>query len=159
MPLLDYQERVIRLQMALAKAWVKDPALLNVPGRSIACKLDPNYYLAAQPFFDQELGRAAGMFPDQVAEALVKTGLFITRPPERIHTIIAGLIYAGSSLSMPVSFVDAEFIDQALRHYGGASSGLAVAPLSLAAESREAVETLFENKTPPDKVAYFSARQ
>ncbi len=153
MPLPDYQERVVRLQMVLARAWLKEPTLLNVPGHSIACKLDPNYYLAAQPFFDQELGRIAGMFPDQVIETLVKTGLMITQPPQREHVQSVTISYSESSITMPASFVDAEFIDGALRHYGNAS-GLEVADLRLASSSRQTVEQLFKNMTPPCDAAY-----
>lgn len=154
MPLPDYQHRVTLLQKALAKAWRRDPALLNVPGHSIACKIDPHYYLAAQPFFDTELARSAGMFPTLTVEALVKTGLFITSAPEREHVLDVTLHYGGNTLSMPASFVDAEFIDAALKQYGGEPTGLQVADLRIAEESREAVETLFEGKTPPASVAY-----
>lgn len=154
MPLPDYQQRVMQLQKALARAWTRDPALLNQPGHSIACKIDPHYYLAAQPFFDTELARAAGMFPDQAVEALVKTGLLITRPPLRQHVLTVSLRYGGNTLAMPASFVDAEFIDAALRQYGGAPSGLRVADLRIAESSREAVESLFEDKTPPANVAF-----
>ncbi len=153
MSLPDYQERVVRLQMGLARAWFKEPTLLNVPGHSIACKLDPNYYLAAQPFFDQELGRIAGMFPDQVVEALVKTGLLITQPPQREHVHSVTIAYSGSSITMPASFVDAEFIDGALRLYGNAS-GLEVADLCLDSTSRQLVEQLFKNMTLPCNAAY-----
>lgn len=156
MPLPDYHERVERLQRGLARAWLRDPALLNLPGRSIACKLDPNYYLAAQPFFDTEIARAAGMLPATAAQALVKSGLLITRPPEREHVLQVGVVYAGHAITMPASFLDADFVDRALRLYGGAPHGLQVADLRLAAESREAVEHLFEGKTPPGRVCFAS---
>lgn len=154
MPLADYQDRVNRLQRALARAWTRDPAILNVPGKSMACKLDPNYYLAVQPFFDTDLARAAGMLPRSAAEALVKSGLFITAPPEREHVLNVGVAYGRHRLTIPVSFLDAEFVDRALRLYGGAPSGLPVADLRLAEESRELVERLFDGKTPPGRLVY-----
>lgn len=157
MPLIDYQERVTLLQKALAKACGRDAAFLNIPGHSIACKIDPNYYLAAQPFFDTELARAAGMFPSAVIEALKKTGLVITRPPKREHILTVKIAYSGSTLAMPVSFVDAEFIDGALRQYGGSATGLQVVDLRIAEASREVVEELFEDKTPPASVAFMPA--
>lgn len=165
MPLADYQDRVDRLRRALARAWRRDPALLNIPGRSVACKIDPNYYLALQPAFDTALGRAAGMLPRSAAEALVRCGLFITSAPGREHVLPVEVFWGGHGGArggarggvVSASFLDAEFVDRALLLHGGAASGLPVADLRLGPGSREAVARLFEHKTPPARAAFLPA--
>ncbi len=83
MPLKDYTEIGERLQQVLGKGFAEEPWILNMPGKSVACKIDQYYYVAVMPAFVEQLGRLGGMFPDQVTEALVKTGNFITKAPDR----------------------------------------------------------------------------
>ena len=154
MPLLDYQELVNRLQQGLARAWVQSPDLLNLSGRSVACKLDAYYYLASQPGFDEALARWAAVRPESVAEALVRTGNYITSPPGREHVVEVSVWMGGGVRTLRASFVDAEFVDRALKLYAGQPSGLSLSDLRLAEESREIVEKLFTNKTPPGKLAF-----
>lgn len=154
MPLPDYQSDVERLQRGLARAWLDDPTILNLPGTSLACKLDPLYYLAVQPSFSRTMGRLGGMFPDRAMDALVRTGLLITRPPERTRALSLAVVFGGRTLTVKASFLDADFVDRAVKLYGGAPTGLEVADLRITADCREDVETFFADKTPPGDVAY-----
>lgn len=154
MPLKDYQEIVTRLQKGLAQAWAEDPLVLNLPGRSVACKVEPDYYLALQPAFAEHLARWAGMLPGSAIEALVKTGLVITAKPERTHVIEVGVVFGGRRTVIRASFVDADFIDRALKLYAGQLAGLEVSDLRIQKEFRAQLDVLFKNKTPPREFAY-----
>ncbi len=78
MPLTDYTEIVEKLQKALGRGFAEEPWILNVPGKSIACK-STSLLSSVFPAFSEQLARLGGMFPDQVNKALVKTGNFITK--------------------------------------------------------------------------------
>jgi hypothetical protein len=154
MPLPDYQDILTRLQQALGKAYRAEPGLLNIPGRSLACKVDPLYYLALEPAFAESLAKAAALLPATVVEALVRTGNYITRAPERRHEVDVEVVLHGRTLALHGSFVDADFIDRALRLYAGLPGGLEVADLRLAGRCRPLLEPLFENKTPLRDLAF-----
>ena len=155
MPLKDYSENLDRLQRGLGKAFQDEPWMLNVPGQSVACKIDQFYYVAVLPAFVERLGRWGGMLPTQVVETLVKTGNIITRAPEREPGITLGVGWGGKTYPVNVAFVDAQFIDRALVTYGGLGMSMPVSDLKLSDEHREAVESLFDGKTAPDKSAYY----
>ena len=59
MALADYTGCVDHLQKALGRAFAAEPWLLNLPGKSVACKIDHFYYLAVMPGFLETLGRVA----------------------------------------------------------------------------------------------------
>jgi len=155
MPLTDYTEIVEKLQKALGRGFAEEPWILNVPGKSIACKIDQFYYLAVFPAFSEQLARLGGMFPDQVNKALVKTGNFITKAPERNPLLPLTLGWGGPPVKVKAAFVDADFIDRAVKTYGGLDSVLNVSELKISSADRERVEAFFEDKTPPQKLAYF----
>ena len=155
MPLKDYTEIVERLQQSLGKGFMDEPWILNMPGKSIACKVDQYYYLAVMPAFVEQLGRLGGMFPDQVTEALVKTGNFITKAPDRNPLLPLTVAWGGRGISVRAAFVDADFIDRSVKTYGGMTSVLNVSDLKISEEDREKVETFFEGKTAPQKLAYY----
>ncbi len=155
MPLKDYTDSVERLQRALGKGFSNEPWILNVPGQSIACKIDQFYYLAVMPAFVDQLARLGGMFPDQVVEALVKTGNFITKAPDREPLLPLTVSWGGKGIGVRAAFVDADFIDRAVKTYGGVGSVLNVSELKISVEDKGKVEELFEGKTAPQKLAYF----
>lgn len=155
MPLKDYSEIVERLQQALGKGFAEYPWLLNLPGKSVACKIDQYYYLAVMPGFLETLGRQGGMFPDQVREALVKTGNLITKAPDRDPLVSLTVAWGGRGITVKGAFVDADFIDRAVKTYGGMGTVLSVSDLKISEEDREKVEAFFEGKTPPQSLAYF----
>lgn len=155
MPLKDYTANLDRLQKGLGRAFADEPWLLNVPGRSVACKIDHLYYLAVMPAFGEHLGRWAGMFPEQAVETLVRTGNLITRAPERDPLLRLHVGWGGRVYGIKAAFVDADFMDRALKTYGGLPSVLNVSDLKISSADRPAVEAFFADKTPPQKLVYF----
>lgn len=155
MPLKDFTEIAERLQQNLGKGFADEPLLLNVPGQSIACKIDQYYYLAVMPAFTEQLGRLGGMFPDKVTEALVKTGNFITKAPNRDPLLPLTVSWGGRAVTVKAAFVDADFIDRAVKTYGGMGAILNVSELKVSSEDKAKIEDFFEGKTPPQKLAYF----
>ena len=155
MPLKDYSEIVERLQRALGKGFAEEPWLLNLPGKSVACKIDQYHYLAVMPGFLDTLGKLGGMFPDQVREALVKTGNLITKPPDRDPVLSLTVAWGGRGVTLKSAFIDADFIDRAVKTYGGIGSILSVSDLKISEEDRDRVEDFFEGKTAPQSLAYY----
>ncbi len=155
MPLKDFTGIIEKLQRALGKAFAEEPWTLNLPGRSVACKVDQYYYLAVMPAFVEQLGRIGGMFPDQVTEALVKTGNLITKGPERDPVLSLTVGWGGPTVTLRAVFVDADFIDRAVKIYGGVGSVLNVSELKISGGDKERLETFFEGKTPPQNLVYF----
>jgi len=153
--LKDYTEIVERLQQTLGNGFAQEPWTLNLPGKSIACKIDQHYYLAVMPAFLETLGRLGGMFPDQVLEALVKTGNLITKAPERDPHIPLTVAWGGKGVTIKGAFVDADFIDRAVKTYGGLTSVLNVSDLKISEHEKAKVEAFFEGKTPPQGLAYY----
>lgn len=155
MPLKDYTEIVGSLQRALGKSFADEPWILNMPGKSVACKIDQYYYLAVMPAFVEQLARFGGMLPETVTEALVKTGNFITKAPERDPNVPLTVSWGGSPVTIKAAFVDADFIDRAVKTYGGLGTILNVSELKISQSDRERVEEFFTDKTPPQNLAYF----
>ena len=152
--LTDYQELVPRLQRALARVFTQAPWVLNTPGRSVACKIDPLYYLAPQPGFTESLARWAGVLPARVDEALVKTGNIITSPPDRLPWLVVRVVFGGREQGMRASFIDADFVERGLKLYAGFEGGLPISDLRLAEASRPSVQALFAGKTAPQDFAF-----
>jgi len=155
MPLSDYADTVERLQQALGKGFADEPWILNMPGQSIACKIDQYYYLAVMPAFVDQLARMGGMFPDKVTEALVKTGSFITKAPERDPLLSLTVSWGGRPVTLKAAFVDADFIDRAVKTYGGMGAVLNVSDLKISAADKSKIDNFFEGKTAPQKLAYY----
>ncbi|MFH1913945.1 MAG: hypothetical protein ABIK45_06710 [Pseudomonadota bacterium] len=155
MPLKDYAEIAERVQRALGRGFAEEPWILNMPGRSIACKIDHLHYLAVMPAFVDQLGRLAGVFPDQVTESLVRTGNFITRGPDRQPVMPLTVGWGGRPVTIRAAFVDADFIDRAVKIYGSLSTPLNLSDLRISMADKERVDAFFEDKTPPQGLAYF----
>ncbi len=77
----------------------------------------------------------------------MRTGNYITRAPERCHELDVNVVLHGRTLALHGSFVDADFIDRALRLYAGLPGSLEVSELRIAGDCRARLEPLFENKT------------
>lgn len=155
MPLKDFTEIIEQLQKKLGRGFADEPWMLNVPGKSIACKIDQYYYLAVMPAFVDQLARLGGMFPDQVSEALVKTGNLITKAPDRDPLVPLTVSWTGKGVRLKAAFIDADFIDRAVKTYGGMQTVLNVSDLKISSEDKATVEAFFEDKTPPQNLAYF----
>lgn len=154
MPLPDYQESLTRLQKALAKAWKDTPHVLNVPGQSVLCKLDPHYCLVLEPIFTEILARWAVTFPDNVLNTLVHTGNLVVNPVVRTHILPLTVTWANQDFEVQAGFVPSEFVDRALKLYAGAAEPLPVSDLRIRASEQKAVEAFFEGKTAPSAVAF-----
>lgn len=155
MPMQNHAETVERLQRALGKGVSQSPWLINLPGRSIACKIDQYYYLAIMPAFVEQLARLGGMFPDQVESALIFSGNFITKAPERTPTIPLTVSWGGPTMKLKAAFVEAEFIDRGIKTYSDLGMVPSVSELKISSADKESVEAFFEGKTPPQRLAYF----
>ncbi|MBI9078999.1 MAG: hypothetical protein JEY79_04570 [Pseudodesulfovibrio sp.] len=155
MPLKDHTDNVERLQRGLGRAFADEPWILNLPGKSVACKIDHLYYLAVMPAFIEQLGRFGGMFPDQVLESLIKSGNLITKAPDRNPHLALSVSWGGRAIMINAVFLDANFIDRAVKTYGGLPSVLNVSELKINSEDKKKVEAFFDGKTPPQNLAYF----
>lgn len=154
MPLKDYQDALTRLQKGLASAYAQSPEVLNVPGQSLVCKVDPEYYLALEPIFTEIMARWAVSFPQAVLETLVHTGNLVFCKPLGTHIIPLTLTWGGKDFEVQAAFLQADFVDRALKLYAGVAQPLPVADLRIRADERAAVEAFFGDKTLLGAVAY-----
>jgi hypothetical protein len=154
MPLKDYQDSLTRLQKGMANAFRQTPQVLNVPGQSAACKVDPNYYLALEPVFTDILARWAILFPDSVLETLTHTGSVVVCKPLATHVIPLTVTWGGRDYEIQAAFLQADFVDRALKLYAGQADPLPVSELRIRADERAAVEAFFVGLTPPGAVAF-----
>ena len=154
MPLKDYQDALTRLQKGLAQAYRDTPQVLNVPGQSVACKVDPEYYLALEPVFTELMARWAVSFPESVLETLSRTGNVVVCRPLSTHIIPLSVTWAGRDFEVQAMFLLADFVDRALKLYAGAAAPLPVSELRIRADDQGAVEAFFGALTPPKSLAY-----
>jgi hypothetical protein len=154
MPMKDYQDALTRLQKGLASGYQSSPSVLNTPGQSLMCKVDPDYYLALEPIFTEILARWAISFPQGVLETLVHTGNLVFCKPLSTHIIPLTLSWGGNDYEVQAAFLSATFVDRALKLYAAVPEPLPVSDLRIRADERAAVEAFFGEKTPPNAVAY-----
>ncbi len=154
MPLKDYQDALTRLQKGLAQAYRESPQVLNVPGQSVACKVDPEYYLALEPVFTEVMARWAVSFPESVLETLTRTGNVVVCKPLSTHVIPLSVSWGGRDFEVQAMFLLADFVERALKLYAGAAAPLPVSDLRIRLDDRKAVEAFFGTSTPPNSVAY-----
>jgi len=154
MPLKDYQDSLTRLQKGLASGYQQSPQVINVPGQSLVCKVDPDYYLALEPIFTEILARWAVSFPQGVQETLVHTGNLVFCEPFNTHIIPLTLTWDDKDFEVQAAFLRADFVDRALKLYAGLADPLPVSALRIRNAERKAVEAFFGGKTPPSDVAF-----
>ncbi|MFP4167652.1 MAG: hypothetical protein ACLFSY_02215 [Desulfonatronovibrionaceae bacterium] len=150
-------DEVIRdLQSGLGRGYLQDNAILNTPGRSIACKLDPHYYLAPIPLFLRRLAYLSAKPPDKVRAGLINTGNLVTRSRSQEHSLTLAVTWPGLTNPMPIQacFILAEFIDRALRIYARIYEPLPVAELQIVSGDKAKVEKFFADKTAPHDLAF-----
>lgn len=157
MPLTNHGDVVLHLQKCLGQAFRESPLLLNLPGRSLACKVDPSYYLAVEPAFTETLARLSVRLPARVREALVRTGNIVSLPPRREWLLKLGVAVSGGHGKIKGCFVVAEFIDRALILHGGRTTGLEVSDLRLERRYKTPLEKFFAGKTPLHDMAFEQA--
>jgi hypothetical protein len=154
--LVDYGEVLTRLEEALGRHYRLSPSILNVPGVSVAVKLDPEYYLALRPSFGELLGKWAGVVPARVEETLTRTGNLVLGPDRSRYGEPLLVFEEGSAtvLRLVADFVPAALIDRAVVMYGGEPGPLAVSGLRLVAGQRQALDAFFGGKTPLRSLAF-----
>ncbi|WP_243360031.1 hypothetical protein [Fundidesulfovibrio terrae] len=159
--LTDYSQSLERLQKALGENYQHSPYILGTPGTSLACKVDPFYYLAIQPGFLKYLSRWAGMLPERVQATLVKTGNMLS---DASHSLVTAKLHVfeegrSSLAEVTASFILAGFIDQALVLYGGRQEPPSVSRLKILDSDRSRTDVLFEGKTPLAALAFGNPNQ
>lgn len=154
MPLKDYQDALTRLQKGLAGAFSQTPGVINTPGQSLVCKVDPDYYLALEPIFTEIMARWAVSFPQGVLETLVHTGNLVFCKPLGTHILPLTVSWGGQDYEVQAAFLQADFVDRALKLYAGQAQALPVSELRIRAGERAAVAAFFGEVTPPGDVAF-----
>jgi len=154
--LVDFSEVLGRLEEALGRHYRESPAILNVPGVSVALKVDPYYYVALRPSFGELLGKWAGVAPERAEETLVRTGN-LALGPDRSRYGRPVLVFEEGDHTvrrLAADFVPAEFCDRAVMLYGGETAPLPVSGLRLDSSQRPALEAFFAGKTPLQALAF-----
>lgn len=154
--MIDYSESLQRLEKALGENYRESPYILGTPGTSLACKVDPFYYLAIQPGFIKYLSRWAAMLPERVQATLLKTGNMLSNASHDVFTVPLHVFDENSSevAGVGASFVLASFIDHALAMHGGADGPLPVSGLKILDSDRSKADFLFAGKTPLAALAF-----
>ena len=159
--LVDYADTLDRLEKALGRHFADSPSILNVPGVSVALKIDPFYYLALRPAFFELLGKWAAVPPSRVEETLARTGNIVLGPGKARYDKPINVFEDGTRtvLKLPADFVPAEWIDRAVTMYGGEAGPLPVSGLRLTEDQRETLAPFFAGKTELAALAYGAPRQ
>ncbi len=158
MAMVDYSDLVLNLQRRIGEHFSHNPDILNIPGRSMACRVDEHYYLALEPMLVKKLSQWGAIIPSRVVEALLKTGNLISHPSDREHVIQLRATWEGLGkfVRIQACFVLAEFMDRGLKIYAGQIRPLPLSPLYVHSQDRSLVEEFFGNKTPPASWIYVS---
>ncbi|MDK2957710.1 MAG: hypothetical protein PWQ57_3208 [Desulfovibrionales bacterium] len=154
MALTDYQEILHRLQKAVGESFLETPTLFNVPGQSVALKLDANYFLALSPGFSNFLARKTALLPARVQECLVKTGSVVTQAPDRNPVVTVTAVHRGKKFTLLASFVLSDFIERSLQLYANLSYPLETSDVRICTSSKPVLDALFANKTPLHHLAF-----
>lgn len=154
--MIDYSEILPRLEKALGMRYRDNPDILNVPGTSVACKVDPFAYVAPRPAFVAFLAKWAATPLAVTEETLVRTGnLLVDAAHARLDGPVA-ILTDGSPrvMRMPLDVVPASFIDRAVMLYGGEQGPLPVSRLRVLLSEKARIDAFFSGKTPLLDVAY-----
>ncbi len=155
--MIDYTDLLNTMQKVLAEQYRQAPDLLNIPGRSLACRLDLFYFLAIQPGFSTFLARHCGVLPRKTTAALVHTGDIITAGPDKSHTLRLDVVWDNwgrpRRARVLASLIHASFIDRALLLYAGIQP-LTTSGLRIAAAERSRVAPLLAGKTELSSLAF-----
>lgn len=154
--LIDYSEVLTRLQAALGREASRRPGIINVPGRSIACRIDPEWYLAVQPGFVTIISKWAAVFPKRAAEALLRTAVMAASADHSSSmlrlTVFDELVRR--PMQLRCAFIQADWIDRALTLHGKRTNIPPVSRLRIASFEKERIDAFFLGKTAPLSLAY-----
>jgi hypothetical protein len=147
--LVDYADTLARLEKGLGRHFAESPSILNVPGVSVALKIDPFYYLVLRPVFFELLGKWGAVPPSRVEETLARTGNLVLGPGRAGYDKPVAVFEDGTRtvLKLPADFVPAELIDRAVVMYGNEPGPLPVSGLRLVAGQRDALAKHFTGVT------------
>ncbi len=153
--MIDYREILSEIEKSIGLNYQKDPTILNVPGISLACKIDPFYYLAPYPVFIITLAKWCRIRPEIVKDTLIRTGNLL-----KSEEYILSLSVKWTSDMQPIKinsvFVLADFVDSSLKIYARKQDILSVSDLKIAREDKAKVDDFFQNKTTLTDIAYTS---
>ncbi len=151
----DYQQILIEIQGHLARQYLKEPDILNEPGRSPAMKIDPFYYLVLHPEFLDSLTRWSGFSPGLIEDTLVRTGNLVRLAGNDSPFITLGVRWEqGLEIRVKAGFVLADFIENSLKIYARVNRILPVSGLVILEQEQEALHALFQGKTRLNRIAF-----
>ena len=159
--LVDYADILSRLEKGLGRHFAESPSIVNVPGVSVALKIDPFYYLVLRPAFFELLGKWAAVPPARVEETLARTGNLVLGPARKGYEKPVLVYEEGTAtvLKLPAEFVPAELIDRAVVLYGNEPGPLSVSGLRLVASQRDALAGHFTGVTELAALAFGTPQQ
>lgn len=148
--MIDYNQLLEVLQREIAERFREYPETLNVPGRSMACRISQFHYLAPFTGLCEQLAQWTGMEPETVRDTIVKTGNVLMGDGNSAPSLAVELVWgphgAPIHARVDVAFLHSDFIDRSLALYGGLSSPLPVSELRIRAEERTRVEEFTRDK-------------
>ena len=152
----DYNEIIEIIQVEFGAHYKKSPEILNVPGTSLACKIDPLYYLAMPRALMDALAQWTGLLPEKIAVTLVRTGNMLSSEKDRNYIMPLKLIYAHSNPERTVEccLLDASFIDRTLAIYAGLTTELPIAPLHINKSDQMSLDAFLKGKPPLTALAF-----
>ncbi|GAB6888194.1 hypothetical protein JCM13304A_16930 [Desulfothermus okinawensis JCM 13304] len=157
-PLIDYSNIINLVQRELAKRYDLDKSIINVPGKSIACKVDENYYMMLHPSFIEYLCKLCGILPNSLTQTLIKTGNLIADPVTRDFYRLVEVRWTANMAPIKVKagFVLSSLIDNSIRFYSKTiKKSLDVSDLKISLRSKSNIQSLFVNKTPLNSTVFF----
>lgn len=152
----DYYTILDQIKKQIGTMYLQDHSILNNPGRSLACKLDPFYYLAPLPLFFNVLSHWSGHLPQTIKKTLLITGNIVSSGKNKEFCLTLDL---KPSLHQPIQtltccFVLADFIDSSLKIYGLQQTIPPVSELKLMDYEREKVKKFLATKTDLQDLAF-----
>ncbi len=152
----DYYQILTEIQKHLAQQYLQDPSILNQPGVSPACKIDPFYYLVLEPSFFQSLARWSGFGPNLIRETLLRTGNLLRLTGRQDCFIALRVVWDAQMqpLKIKAGFVLTDFIDSCLRIYAQQKEMPPVSDLKILAQEQQTLEQALQGKTQISSLAY-----
>lgn len=156
--LTDYSQIISLVQKGLAKSYEQHQELINIPGKSIALKLDENYYLILYPSFIEHVCKICGVLPKTLLDTLIKTGNLIVDPVTRDFVRLVEVKWKMdmNPLKIKVGFLTSSFVDNAFKLFGTTiKDPLPTCELKISKRSKPNIDPLFTNKTPLNLTVFF----
>lgn len=152
----DYSQTLNLMHKHIAGRFQQDDTVINVPGTSFACKIDPHYYLAPQPGFEKTVSAWTGLMPGMVRTTLLKTGNLLFAQSEDNHIVTVSVKWTDSMtpVRLRASFILADFIENGLKLYARIRDVPPVTDLKICSKDWKRLEPFFHKKTPLSRVAF-----